>query len=735
MKLRLPLLSIMLLVYTSVVAQKSLSIELATFGLSGDFAPDTYKATRWRGNTHDFTYLKDYTTLMIVEEKTGWKERELSNLATIKSLVKKQFTNRTSISLNDDEMTYFPTSYEWIDDTTIWLEASGKAEMYGIKYYPYSGRMEGILGYGLKKENAHVAPNYKMVAYTDGNNLAYTEDLYGTQTNVTNDPNKGIVNGSGYVHRQEFGIESGIFWSPSSQYLAYYRKDETMVAEYPLVNTSTRIASLNNIRYPMAGETSEEVTIPIYDLKNRKTVTIKTGTPADQYLTCVTWDPNEKYIYVGILNREQNHLKLNKYETATGNFVATLFEEKHPKYVEPLHSLTFLTTKPDHFIFQSERDGHNHLYLYTTAGTLVKQITKGEWDVTDICGFDTKEENIYYLCTNPTPLERHLQVANIKTGKMQALTTVSGTHSGQLSADGMYWLDFNTSTTLQNEISMVQTKKGTRTTLLTSQDKYKGYNIPKMEMVTLTAADGKTPLYGRLIYPAGYAETSKNTKFPVIVYVYGGPHAQLVNNRWLGGASLFEYYMAQQGFVMFTVDNRGSDGRGMEFENVIHRNLGVNEMADQMKGVEYLTSLSFVDPDRIGVYGWSFGGFMSISLMLNHPDVFKVGVAGGPVCDWKYYEVMYGERYMDTPQENPDGYKNTSVINKAEKLKGRLLVIHGAQDDVVVMQHSLEFVNACIKKNKPVDYFVYPDHKHNVRGKDRVHLNTKIADYFNTHLK
>jgi dipeptidyl-peptidase-4 len=256
--------------------------------------------------------------------------------------------------------------------------------------------------------------------------------------------------------------------------------------------------------------------------------------------------------------------------------------------------------------------------------------------------------------------------------------------------------------------------------------------MPKLQMVTFTAADGKTPLYGRMITPPNMDPAKK---YPVIVYVYGGPHAQLVTNRWLGGASLFEYYMAQQGYIMFTVDNRGSDGRGMEFENVIHRQLGQNEMADQMQGVEFLKSQSFVDANRMGVYGWSFGGFMTISLMLNHSDVFKVAVAGGPVCDWKYYEVMYGERYMDTPQDNKEGYDKTSVINKAENLKGKLLVIHGAQDDVVVMQNSLEFINACIKKGRAVDYFLYPDHKHNVRGKDRVHLNSKIADYFMTHLK
>jgi dipeptidyl-peptidase-4 len=394
--------------------------------------------------------------------------------------------------------------------------------------------------------------------------------------------------------------------------------------------------------------------------------------------------------------------------------------------------LYFLKSKLNVFIYQSERDGYNHLYLYDSNGKLLKQLTKGNWLVTELIGLDAKEENVYFMSNMDDPIGRHLCSVNIKSGKITKITKSPGTHSGVLSGDGSLWVDMFTSTEIINSLTLIQTKSGKMAPLMASKNTYEGIKMPKLEMVTLTAADGKTPLYGRLITPPNMDPAKK---YPVIVYVYGGPHAQLVNNEWLGGASLFEYYLAQQGYIMFTLDNRGSDNRGLEFENVIHRQLGQNEMADQMKGVDYLKTLSYVDANRLGVYGWSFGGFMTISLMLNYPDVFKVAVAGGPVCDWKYYEIMYGERYMDTPQDNKDGYEKTTVLSKADKLKGRLLVIHGAQDDVVVMQNSMEFINACIKKGKQVDYFLYPDHKHNVRGKDRVHLNTKIADYFETHLK
>jgi dipeptidyl-peptidase-4 len=707
-------------------SQKNFTIQQATSGQRQDFAPQSLDWVKFRGKTHDYTYLVDYTTLMLASEKSAWQATTLSDLSKFKSAIK---SFGAVADLNLDNITYFPYAYDWVSDSVMTVEAAGTNYNYVFNYNPFSNKLSQLFYYDVNAENGSYSPANNGVAYTVENNLYVRE---GSNTiSVTSDEDKGIVNGQS-VHRQEFGIDKGIFYSPKGNYVAYYRKDETMVAQYPLVNTSARIALVKNIRYPMAGEKSEEVTLLVFNSKTQQKTAIQTTGSKEQYLTSVTWDPTEKYIYVGVLNREQNHLQMNKYDAVTGSFVKTLFEEKHPKYVEPLSPLKFFATKPHQFIFQSQRDGFNHLYLYDTEGKLIKQLTKGAWIVTEIVGFDTKEENLYFISNMNEVLGRHLSVVNIKTGKITQITKVPGTHSGVLSKDGAFWVDYVNSTEILNTITLIDTKKGKINPILTSTNTYADINMPKLQMVELTAADGKTPLYGRMIMPPNMDVTKK---YPVVVYVYGGPHAQMVSNEWLGGATLFEYYMAQQGYIMFTVDNRGSSGRGMDFENVIHRQLGQNEMADQMKGVEYLKSQSFVDANKIGVYGWSFGGFMTISLMLNHSDVFKVAVAGGPVCDWKYYEVMYGERYMDTPQENKDGYEKTSVINKADQLKGRLLIIHGAQDDVVVMQHSMEFINACIKKGKQVDYFLYPDHQHNVRGKDRVHLNTKIIDYFNTHLK
>jgi len=576
-----------------------------------------------------------------------------------------------------------------------------------------------------------LSPNGTAAAWLKENNIVITQN--GKDTNVTNDADKGIVNGSDYVHRQEFGINKGMWWSPNSDKLLFYRKDETMVANYPLTNWNERIASNKDIKYPMAGMKSEEVTLVVYDVASGKSVTLKTEGPKEQFLTCVTWSPDGKKVYVGVLNREQNDLKLNRYDAVTGNFEKTLFEEKAPTYVEPLHDLTFIPGKNNEFLYRSEKDGFEQLYHYNTDGKQLKKLGYQDVVITEFSGFDSDTKNAFYIGTANNGLERQLYKVELKSGKTIPVTSMSGTHTAIVNSDGSLALDMFSNTKTPNNAIIVDIKTKKENTLFKADNPYDGKTVlPKMELVTITSADGKTPLNGRMIYPANF---DANKKYPVIVYVYGGPHAQLVTNDWLGGASLFDYYLAQQGYVVFTLDNRGSDARGRNFEHVVHRNLGVNEMADQMKGVEYLKSKAFVDNERIGVSGWSFGGFMTSSLMLDQADTFKVGVAGGPVCDWKYYEIMYGERYMDTPQENPEGYAKTNIIDKAKQLKGRLLVIHGAQDNVVVQQHSMEFINACIAAGKQVDYFLYPNHEHNVRGKDRIHLNQKIADYFDTYLK
>ena len=592
-------------------------------------------------------------------------------------------------------------------------------------------------------ENYDFCPANHSFAFTEGQNLKVLLPD-GTIKDVTNEDKPGIVCGTS-VHQNEFGIRKGTFWSPNGSALAFYRMDESMVTDYPFVNIDKRVATAEPHKYPMAGMKSHHVTVGVYNLASGKTTWLKTGTPKEKYLTNIAWSPDEQTIYIAELNRGQDTMKLVAYSAITGEKKALLFTETDEHYVEPQHPALFVPGHPEQFIWQSERDGYNHLYLYNTKGELLKQLTKGEWVVLSVEGFDEKGENLFYTATKPHPLSSYSYGTplcmtnwklNLKKGESVCLNheaiMVNGVHRAEVSPSGRYIVDTYSSWDIPRKIVITDTKRNKVVdTLLEAENPYAGYDMPEVERGQITAADGKTKLNYFLVKPLNMDSTKQ---YPAIVYVYGGPHAQLVTGSWMGGVSGWDIYMARRGYAIFTVDSRGSANRGHAFETVIHRNLGVNEMADQVKGVEFLKTKSFIDKDRIGVHGWSYGGFMTTNLMCSYPDIFKVGVAGGPVIDWSNYEIMYGERYMDHPKENPEGYKNANLKLKAKNLRGRLLLIHGDIDPVVVWQHSLGFLKACVDANTYPDYFVYPRHEHNVIGKDRPHLHELITRYFDDHL-
>jgi dipeptidyl-peptidase 4 len=714
-----------LLVGSCAIAQK-LTIEETVTG-SRKYAPSTQIAQQWIKDAPSISYLSaDYMSLVEKNATTGWTAKTIATKAEFETALLQ------AIPADKFSLYMFPYAIEWKTNHTFETEIPGEKNNYKLTYDVVDKKITHQITYTSEGLQAQFASNDN-VAWLQDNNIRITTPS-GKTLEVTNDDNKGIVNGSDYVHRQEFGIKKGMWWNKLGTQLAYYRKDETMVGDYPIINWNEREAVNNNIKYPMAGMTSENVTLVVYDVASNKKVTIQTGEPKEQYLTMVSWEPTGKYIFIGILNRGQNHLKFNKYNAQTGAFIQTLFEEKATTWVEPQHDITFVPNKANEFIYQTDTYGFNQMYWYNTDGKLLKKLGFNDVIVTDLLGFDSTASKINYMGTTNIGLDRQLFQVDLKSGKTVQLTSAAGMHEASVSSDGSMVLDQYSNLTTPNEISILNIKKRMANTTLVHANNPLGGKIdqPKVELVSLIAADGTTPLNGRIIYPTNF---DANKKYPVMVYVYGGSHAQLVHNNWLGGAGYFDLYMAQQGYVVFTLDNRGSEARGKKFCDVTHRNLGVNEMADQMKGIEFLKSKAFVDSDKIGVFGWSFGGFMTTSLMTTQADTFKVGVAGGPVIDWKYYEIMYGERYMDTPEENPEGYAKASLLTKAKDLKGRLLIIHGAQDPVVVQQHSMNFIEACIKAGKQVDYFLYPNHEHNVGGRDRIHLYAKVADYFNVYLK
>lgn len=608
---------------------------------------------------------------------------------------------------------------------------------------------EGPTNFDFCKENGYMA-------YTIGNDLYVAHEgdfssMVNPKVTGNQQQEKDVVYGQA-VHRNEFGIMKGTFWSPKGTYLAFYRMDQSMVTDYPQVNTTARIAELVPDKYPMAGMTSHKVTVGIYNVKDGKTIYLQAGDPTDRYFTNISWGPDEKSIFVIELNRDQNHAQLVQYDAVSGQKIGVLYEEKHTRYVEPQHPLIFLPWDDSQFIYQTQRDGFNHLYLMDTKTKLKGEwktgkdsedqyceylktipLTEGNWLVQDVLGFNASRKEIIIASTEISPLQTNIFSLNVKNGKRTLIGMEDGTHQAKLSASGTYLIDYFTSNNVPREISILPTTGKKGTTLFTATDPLKeNYNLPEITVGTIKAADGETDLYYRLIKPVNF---DPNKKYPAIIYVYGGPHAQMIHNTRFYDARGWDLYMAQQGYVMLTVDNRGSDNRGIKFENCTFRHLGTEEMKDQVQGAKFLQSLPYVDADKIGVHGWSFGGFMTTNLMLTYPDIFKVGVAGGPVIDWQFYEVMYGERYMDTPQANPEGYKESNLRLKAGNLKGRLEVIIGGMDPTCVPQHSISFLRACIDAGTHPDFFIYPEDGHNMMGRDRVHLHEHITRYFLDHLK
>lgn len=700
-----------------VMGQKLFTLEELNFGGKNyrKFVPEN-RYTTWWG---DELIRTEASQCSIIDKKTG-KESILFTLEEI---------NKYAVSDGSSQVkNLFSASFPYPDKPLVILRNGATMSLYNWK----TKKTEWCITTADEGEVAEWNANSKATSYIEPKSQQlHIRTSDGNDIQLTTDGSREIVYGQS-VHRDEFGIHKGMFWAPNGQKLAFYRMDQSMVADYPQVNIFSRIAKCEPDKYPMAGETSHKVTVLVYDLTTKKTVTLQAGDPTDRYFTNIAWSPDSKIIYMFELNRDQNDCRLVSYDAQTGTKIAELYRETHDKYVEPQHPIAFLPWDNNLFIMQSQRDGYNHLYLYQTNGKLVKQLTKGKWVVLDVIGFNAKDKSIVYTSTEKHALQTNTYTVNVKTGKRRLLDNGRGYHSPSLSPSGKFIVDKYSEPTVPRNIEIINTSNGKRTQYFKAADPWKGYQVPTYTCGTLKAADGTTDLYYRMVKPANFDE---NKKYPLVLYVYGGPHAHNVDARWHYASRSWETYMAQKGYILFILDNRGSERRGRDFEQATFRQLGQIEMQDQMKGIEYVKTLPYVDANRIGVHGWSFGGFMTISLMTNYPETFKVGVAGGPVIDWKWYEVMYGERYMDTPQANPEGYTKTSLIPQAKNLKGKLQIIQGTNDKTVVPQHCLSFIAECIKQGTQPDFFVYPGEPHNMRGHQSVHLHERITQYFEDYLK
>ena len=683
---------------------KKITLEDGVLQQNRLFRADKLLGFQWIPNTNKYIFFAEGGKKLMTANTADSKATELITLADLNK------------NLGTDLRSFI--GIEWKDANTFTIANGPKFFEYNVT--TKASKLAGT--FSETAENQTYDNAKENIAYTEKNNLYYS-NKNNEKIAITKETNEAIVSGQ-FFARNEFGIDKGIFWSPKNNHIAFYQKDQTEVADYPLLDINETPGKLENIKYPMIGQKSEKPRVGIYNLATKQTVFIKPRGNTDDYLTNLSWTPDEKFVLIAELNRGQNDMSLNVYDAQTGAYVRTILNEKNPRWVEPEHAAYFPNAKSNNFIWFSEKDGFQNLYYYTIEGKLIKQLTNNKFPAREILGANPTGTEIYFSATGENPTNMLAYKVDLK-GKQTLITKDQGVHFVAASTDWNWFFDEYSNHTTPSK-SLLYDKKLKPKTILESKNKYDGYEIGTSEIKTIKAADGTTDLYTRLIKPSNFDATKK---YPVLVYVYGGPHAQMITNSYLDGANLWMYWMAEQGYLVFTVDNRGSDNRGFAFESVIHGRLGVNEMDDQLKGVDYLKSLPYVDGNRLAVHGWSFGGFMTTSLMLRKPDVFKVGVAGGPVTDWKYYEIMYGERYMDTPAENQKGFDESSTLNYVKDLKGKLLLIHGTSDDVVVMQHNFSLIKKFVEADKQVDFFAYPMHKHNVIGKDRVHLMRKVLNY------
>lgn len=697
-----------------VEPQQELSLEDAVLGYYKGLYPRGLTSLTWVVGTDAYVYNKNGAYLI---HSAQTNELELTlDLA----FFQKSFPDLKKV----------PRVSEFYSEFVLFSEKNAT-----ILYY-YKGEDSGKI---IKIETPEGAENKEFndkamaIAYTLENNL-YLANEKNSQLIIVENEDKNIVTGQA-IHRFEFGIGKGIFWSPEGTNIAFYQKDESDVANYPLLNINETPGKLNSIKYPMAGQKSEYGKVGIYNLKKGKTkilglvkrnMFLKTGGEKDDhYLTNLTWGPSEEKMYIAEVNRDQNHMWFNEYDVDGKNKVRTLFEEKHEKWVEPENPGFFPTKDKNVMLWLSEKDGFMNLFKVNLADGKWSPLTQFDFPITSFLGTNAAGVFAFVQATGEDGREKHIFKVSIETGETTKLTSVSGTHSAQISSSGKYLIDSYSSIYTPRVTQLINCTTGEKIELDRADNPIADYKMAQLEMGELTSKSGEK-LYSRMFKPHNF-DSSK--KYPVLIYVYGGPHAQMITNSWGAGASMWMHWMANQGYLVFTVDGRGSANRGFHFENQIHRQMGEVEMEDQLTGVEYLKSLSFVDSERLAVHGWSYGGFMATSLMLRHPGVFTTAVAGGPVIDWKWYEIMYGERYMDSPQENPEGYKKNSLMQYVKNLDGKLLLIHGTIDDVVVMQHNLALVQQSVTDGIQLDFFPYPMHPHNVRGKDRVHLMTKVLNY------
>ena len=580
---------------------------------------------------------------------------------------------------------------------------------------------------------AEFSPDGKMISYVYNNNLYIYELLSGKTIACTKDgeKNKIIYGATDWVYEEEFALVKGYEWSNNSKYIAYYRFDESNVKEFSMEIFSQNLyPAQEKFKYPKAGEENSLVSLFVLNVENKTSIEIKEDEDKFEYSPRIYWTKDSNKLCFLKLNRHQNHLKLFFANPKNGN-QNLIYEELDSCYIDIHDNITFLE---DGFIWTSEKDGFNHLYKFSYDSKKMFQITTGEFEVTNFYGIDEKKEVLYYQSNEKSPLQKHIYSINIDGSKERILTNNIGVNNAAFSSTLEYFINTNSNANSPNYITL-HNKKGSAIRVLKESKKLQQtlseYKLSEKELFSFET-EYNISLYGWMIKPPNF---DPKKKYPVLMYVYGGPGSQQVLDSWGGRNYMWYQYLAQQDLVIVCVDNRGTGGRGSNFKKCTYQELGKLETEDQIATNKYLASLDYIDKDKIGIWGWSYGGYMSSLCLLKGNDIFNFAIAVAPVTNWRFYDTIYTERYMRTPQENPDGYDLNSPINYVDQLTGNYLLIHGSADDNVHYQNTMEMISALVKENKQFDLFIYPDKNHGIYGgKTRLNLMTKITDFIMNNL-
>jgi dipeptidyl-peptidase 4 len=632
------------------------------------------------------------------------------------------------------------SGYSFSNDEQKMLLATATESIYRhsthSNYYVYDRNLEKLtpLSPNGKQRLAGFSPDGSKVAFVRDNNLFLVNLDSGSEVQITNDGlDRNIINGtSDWVYEEEFAITKGFHWSPDGKNIAFMRFDESNVKEFWMVNYGNLYPDHHKFKYPKAGEDNSIVSIHIYNVSTGKIIQVDTGEETDIYLPRLQWTKDPSKLALQRLNRHQNHLEILLADANSGK-THLIYSEKNKYYIDITNDLTFLNDKK-HFLITREQSGYNHIYVCDLNGKQIRPVTSGNWDVTTFYGVDPDNDRVYYQASKVSPVNREVYSVKINGRDEKRLTDLGTSNSARFSISFDYFINNRQSVEYPDYIT-INNKDGKILRVLETNHELKKvaqeYNFSPMELFSFTTNEN-IELYGMMIKPPDFDPTKK---YPVFMYVYGGPGSQAVTNSWGRGQTGWFQMLAQMGIIVVSVDNRGTGGRGEEFKKMTYLQLGKYETIDQIEAAKYLSSLSYVDSARIGIFGWSYGGYLALLCMTKGSDYFSAGIAVAPVTSWRYYDNIYTERYMRTPQENPVGYDDNSPINFTDQLKGRLLLVHGTADDNVHVENSVEMIDALIKSNKQFDMIFYPNRDHGIYGgNSRLHLFQMMTDFIKKNL-